>query len=116
MNEGTIKRTALRALTTAGVVIAVWNYVFDAVYEKTGEMAISAVVATVVSLIVVAVDAYTTYMNQDYTEQGDIGTSVTRQLKEDPTLIVDVHDGGAEDEDEETMEDDSDDNSKDTEE
>lgn len=116
MNDGTMKRTALRALTTAGVVIAVWNFVFDAVYEKTGEMALAAIVATCISLVVVAVDAYTTYMNQDYTEQGDIGTSVTRQLKENPNLIVDVRDGGAEDEDDETMEDDSDDNSEDTEE
>lgn len=114
MNEGTKKRTLLRALTTAGVVVAVWNFVFEAVYEKTGNMVIAAVVATCVSLVVAAVDAYTTYKNQDYTEQGDIGTSVTRQLKENPNLIVDVRDGGLEDEDDETMEDDGDDNSEDT--
>lgn len=115
MNDGTKKRTLLRALTTAGVVVAVWNYVFESTLNALGEVWMAAVVATIVSLAVVAVDAYTTYKNQDYSEAGDIGTNVTRMLKKDPTLIVDMREGGEEDEDDEVEEGEDNDDSEDAE-
>lgn len=53
------------------------------------------IISLVLNFIIVAI---TTYFNNDYTDEGAVGTAITRQLKDDPTLIVDVYDG---DEDEE---------------
>ena len=115
MNDETKKRTLLRALTSAGVAVAVWQFVFKALYEQLGEVWIAAVVATIITAFVLAVDAYTTYKNNDYTEAGAIGTSVTRRIKEDPTLVVDMYDGVADD-DEAFEEEEEDDNSEEAEE
>ena len=101
MNNGTKERTALRVLTSAGVAVAVWQTVFAGVLSMLGEVWVAAIVATVVSLFVLGVDAVTTYFNNDYTQEGAIGTSVTRDLKDDPTIIVDIIDGDEDDEDDE---------------
>ena len=99
MNNGTKERTTLRVLTSAGVAVAVWQTVFTAVLGMVDVVWIAAVVATVVTLFVLGVDAVTTYYNQDFTHEGKIGTEITRGLKDDPTLIVDVIDGDEDDED-----------------
>ena len=105
MNDGTKERTVLRAVTSAGVAVAVWQTVFAGVLSMLGEAWIAAIVATVIALFVLAVDAVTTYFNNDYTKEGAVGTAITRELKDDPTIIVDVIDGDEDDEDDEDEDD-----------
>jgi len=99
MNRETKNRTTLRVVTSLGVAVAVWQKVYEVVLEAVNEEWIAALCATIIAALVLAVDAYTTYKNNDYTEAGAIGTSVTRKLKEDPELVVDMYDNVPEDED-----------------
>lgn len=55
------------------------------------------IISLVLNFIIIAI---TTYFNNDYTDEGAFGTAITRQLKEDPTLVVDVYDGDEDDDDE----------------
>ena len=109
MNNETKERTAARVLTTIGTVLAVWKVVFEFVLAEVEEVWIAALIATLLACGVVAVDAWTTYYNNDYTDEGQVGTMVTRHLKEDPTLVVEVIDGDADEEDDDTDEVDPDD-------
>ena len=104
MNTGTKERTAARILTSIGTVLAVWKVVFEFVLAEVGEAWIAALVATIIACIVIAVDTWTTYFNNDYTEAGAVGTQITRDLKEDPTLVVEVYDGDEDDDDDEDEE------------
>ena len=54
------------------------------------------IISLALNFIIIAI---TTYFNNDYTDEGAFGTAITRQLKEDPTLIVDVYDGDEDDDD-----------------
>ena len=101
MDRGTTIRTTARVLTTAGVVIAVWNFVFEKVLEEVGSVNTAAAVATIIALAVIAVDAITTYFNNDYTEEAVIGTATTRRLKENPDapVLVDIPEDPEDDED-----------------
>lgn len=81
MNKGTKERTAARILASIGTVLAVWKVVFEFVLAEVGEMWVAVLVATIVACAVIAVDAVTTYFNNDYSEEACIGTGVTRQLK-----------------------------------
>ena len=56
------------------------------------------VISLVLNFVIVAI---ATYYNNDYTVAGMIGTDVTRKLKDDETLIVEIVDGDEEDEDQE---------------
>lgn len=105
MNTGTKERTAARILTSIGTVMAVWKVVFEFVLAEVGEVWIAALVATIIACIVIAVDAWTTYFNNDYTAEGEIGTSITRDLKEDPTLVVEIKDEDEDDDDEDDEDD-----------
>lgn len=92
MNKGTKQRTAARVLTTIGTVLAVWKAVYEFILAEVGDTKIAVVVATLVSCIVIAVDAITTWYNNDYTEAACIGTGLTRQMKEeqDPEYIGEI--------------------------
>lgn len=109
MDTGTTIRTTARVLTTAGVVIAVWNFVFEKVLEEVGNVNTAAAVATIIALAVIAVDAITTYFNNDYTEEAVIGTATTRRLKEDPDapVLVDIQEDPDDEEDPEEDDDDA---------
>ena len=56
------------------------------------------IASLVLNFIIVAI---ATYYNNDYTTEGMIGTDITRKLKEDETLVVEVVDGDEDDEDDE---------------
>lgn len=99
MNNGTKERTAARILTSIGTVMAVWKVVFEFVLAEVGEVWIAALVATIIACIVIAVDAWTTYYNNDYSPEASIGTDVTHKLKDDPTLMVEVFDPDGDDPD-----------------
>ena len=111
MDRGTTIRTTARVLTTAGVVIAVWNFVFEKVLEEVGSVNTAAAVATIIALAVIAVDAVPTYFNNDYTEEAVIGTATTRRLKENPDapVLVDIQEEPEENDDaDEIIDDDAD--------
>ena len=81
MDNGTKVRTTARVLTTSGVVIAVWCFVYPKIYEATESVVVASIVATVLSIAIIAVDAWTTYKNNDYTETASMYTGMMRQAK-----------------------------------
>lgn len=85
MDNGTKSRTLARVLTTSGVVVAVWSFVYEKVYEAVEDVITASAVATVISLVVIAVDAWTTYFNNDYTETASQYTGEMRQKKLEQT-------------------------------
>lgn len=54
------------------------------------------VISLVLNFVIVAI---ATYYNNDYTPEALVGTDITRKLKEDETLVVEVVDGDDEAED-----------------
>ena len=87
MNEGTHLRTALviaTCLNTALIATDVTQF------ENPTVNLIYRIVSVILNFIIVAL---ATYYNNDYTNAGEIGTVITRKIKEDPTLIVEVIDG-----------------------
>lgn len=99
MNNGTETRTAARIAASAMQASAVWKVFYDIVYSATGVIWLAAIVATVLAAACLAVDAWTTYYNNDYTPEALIGTDVTHKLKDDPTLVVEVFDPDGDDPD-----------------
>lgn len=55
------------------------------------------IVSLIFNFVIVALTAY---FNQDFTAEGMQGTNVTRMLKADPTMVVELRDGDEDDEDE----------------
>lgn len=92
--DGTILRTiaaiavSLHTALLATDVTGFDNPTVDLVYKIS---------SLVLNFIVVAI---ATYYNNDYTDEAAVGTNVTRRLKEDPTLVVEMCDGDEEEEDE----------------
>lgn len=86
MDNGTKLRTLLAIATSLNTaliatdVTGFQNEKVDFVYK---------VISLILNFIIVAL---ATYFNNDYTEQGTIGTDITRQLKEDPTLVAEIYD------------------------
>ena len=75
MNKGTKIRTALAILTTINTVLAVTDV------TQFGSETLTLwykIISVVVNAIVVGIN---TYYNNDYTEEGCIGTGITRQMK-----------------------------------
>lgn len=103
MNSETQKRTVARVAASTVEVMAVWKFVYEIVFSATEIVWLAAVVATVLALACLAVDAWTTYYNNDYTPEATFGTNITRELKKNPNLAVDVYD----DEEDEDDDDDS---------
>ena len=80
--------TALMAMDLSGFE----NPTLDTAYK---------VISLILQFIIVAI---TTYYNNDYTPEAEVGTDVTHKLKDDPTLVVQVIDPDAEDDDDEADE------------
>lgn len=56
------------------------------------------VISLVLNFVIVAI---ATYYNNDYTPEALVGTGITRKLKEDATIVVEVVDGDENDDDDE---------------
>ena len=73
------------------------------------------IISLILQFIIIAIN---TYFNNDYTPEAELGTSITRKLKEDHTLAVDLYDVSEDDDNdddednEEEDEDDGDDDGK----
>ncbi len=99
MNSETQKRTIARVAASVMEVMAVWKVVYEVVFGVTEIIWVAAIVATVLSLACLAVDAWTTYYNNDYTPEAEEGTYITRLKKIDPYIVVDVFDPDENDDD-----------------
>ena len=100
MNSETQKRTVARVAASTVEVMAVWKFVYEIVFSATEIVWLAAVVATVLALACLAVDAWTTYYNNDYTPESAEGTYITRLKKIDPNVVIDVYDPDEDDSDE----------------
>jgi L-asparagine transporter-like permease len=106
MDTGTQQRVLARVAASAVEAMAVWKTVYELVFAETQSMWAALIIATIIMLICLGVDIVTTYYNNDFTEEGVIGTAVTRRLKEHPELgvMVDVEDPEEDDDAEEVIE------------
>lgn len=75
MNNGTKLRTILAIAVSINTALAVTDLTG---FENETVNLIYKIVSMAVNFIVVAIN---TYFNNDYTEEGAIGTAMTRQLK-----------------------------------
>lgn len=94
MNIGTIIRTVLVAATCLNTALMATDL---SGFDNPTVNFWYRVISIVLNFIIVAA---TTYFNNDYTFEGAVGTSITRDLKEDPTLIVKLEDADEDDDDE----------------
>ena len=81
MNKGTRIRTVLRVMASLQTAVSVTTMAVTNLGEELGcrPLIIAWVVFAIVCDFVVS--AVTTYYNQDYTLEGEIGTIETRELK-----------------------------------
>lgn len=75
MNNGTKLRTILAIAVSINTALAVTDLTG---FENETVNLIYKIVSMAVNFVVVAIN---TYFNNDYTEEGAIGTAMTRQLK-----------------------------------
>lgn len=99
MDFGTKLRTALAIATSINTALVATDLTG---FENPTVDLIYKIASIIINFIVVALTAY---FNNSYTHAGAIGTQVTRSIKADPTLIVDVIDGDEDDDEEEDDED-----------
>lgn len=91
MDNGTKLRTILAIATSLNTALIATdltgfqNEKVDLVYK---------IASLILNFVIVAI---ATYFNNDYTEQGAVGTDVTRRLKEDPDAIVYIENGDDDD-------------------
>ncbi len=81
MNFGTKLRTILRiaaSLQNAAVVMTASIAAFSEQYHIGWLVFVWAIFTLVCNFVV---DAITTYYNNDYSEEGEVGTNMTRELK-----------------------------------
>ena len=81
MNKGTKIRTALRIIFSIYTAFCAWQVSITELGTMLGAPWIAAICAVIIVLSGLAVDALTTYFNNDYTEAAAIGTGMTRQIK-----------------------------------
>jgi hypothetical protein len=61
------------------------------------------IISIILNFVIVAI---TTYFNQSYTQEGQVGTYATRVMKVDPAVVVDVYDPDEDDDDNDDEEED----------
>lgn len=61
------------------------------------------IISIILNFVIVAI---TTYFNQSYTQEGQVGTYATRVMKADPAVVVDVYDPDEDDDDNDDEEED----------
>lgn len=81
MNKGTKLRTALRIAVSVYTALCVWQVAIGELGDMLGTKWLAIICSAVIVLSGLAVDAITTYFNQDYTVEGDTGTKITREMK-----------------------------------
>lgn len=81
MNKGTRIRTALRILVSFYSALCVYQVAINELAEMLDAKWIAVVCAILIVLLGIVVDTVTTWYNNDFTEEGCIGTNLTRQLK-----------------------------------
>ena len=86
MDNGTILRTVLAVATCLNTALIATDV---SVFQNEKVDFCYKVISLILNFIIVAL---ATYFNNDYTEEGSIGTDITRQLKEDPTLVAEIYD------------------------
>ena len=77
MNKGTILRTVLRVAVSLQTAICMTTAVITDFNNKSLILA-WAIFAIVCDFVIAFI---TTYYNNDYTVEGDVGTTVTREMK-----------------------------------
>ena len=92
MNTGTQLRTILAIAISINTALAVTDI---ASFENDTLNLAYKIVSMVINFIIVAIN---TYYNNDYTEEGAIGTALTRQLKEDHKVVYEDEDTEVDDE------------------
>ena len=86
MNNGTKIRTAL------AIIVAINQAVATVAPPDFGNETANSVYKLASYFLNLAALAICTYYNNDYTQEGQIGTQITRDLKDDPCLTVSVTD------------------------
>lgn len=99
IDNGTKERTLARVFVSIYAALAIWKLTYEIVFSATQIVWLAATIATAVMVFGLAVDTITTWKNNDYTSEGQIGTVATHTLKDDPTAIVEIYDGDADDDD-----------------
>lgn len=80
-------------LRTAGAIVIAINQAISVIAPPDfGNDTLNMAYKVISFFFTVAALAINTYYNNDYTSEGEIGTMVTRTLKDDPTMVVDVYD------------------------
>ena len=99
MNQGTIIRTILVIATCFNTALMATDV------TQFGNPTVNLIykILSVVANFIIVFCA--TYFNNDYTAEGEIGTSITRDLKEDPTLVVEIKDEDEDDDDDDDEDD-----------
>lgn len=90
METGTILRTILVIATSLNTALMATDLTG---FENEKVDFAYKIASIILNFIIVAI---VTYFNNDFTEQGMIGTDVTRKLKSDPNIVVYVEDGDEE--------------------
>ena len=106
IDDGTKKRTLARVFVSIYTALAVWKVAYALFFGATNVMWLAALMATALMLFGLGVDVWTTYRNNDYTQEGQVGTYATRVMKEDPAVVVDVYDPDEDDDDNDDEEED----------
>lgn len=81
MNKGTKVRTALRVAVSIYSAFCVWQVAIAELSKQLHAPWLVVLCAVIIVLSGLAVDALTTYYNQDFTEEGAAGTAITREMK-----------------------------------
>lgn len=102
---GTKIRTVISAII--GIVGAYYTYqgLLNDLLNQLNLGKVSIIIALIAAVLLIIGEGLTTYMNNDYSEEASVGTDVGRKLALDPTAVVEVIDGDADEEDEEDEDD-----------
>ena len=100
MDNGTKARTVISAII--GIVGAYYTYqgLLNDLLNQLNLGKVSVIIALIAAVLLIIGEGLTTYKNNDYSEEASVGTDVGRKLALDPTAVVEVIDGDADDEDE----------------
>ena len=86
MNNGTKIRTAL------AIIVAINQAVATVAPPDFGNEAANTIYKLISYFLNLAALAICTYYNNDFTEEGQLGTYITRALKDDPSVTVSLED------------------------
>lgn len=106
IDDGTKERTLARVFVSIYAALAIWKLTYEIVFSATQIVWLAAAIATAVMVFGLAVDTITTWKNNDYTQEGQVGTYATRVMKADPAVVVDVYDPDEDDDDNDDEEED----------